>query len=170
MWEVKLQYIPKWKPNKDYKDSKNPLDNWHEEYVPSPYITYVNWIRYSERWRKEFHYDEKQKYPKGWKKAKQIILDRDKYTCQICGKKRMERSPQVHHIDYDKSNISEDNLITVCDSCHRKTGGFKRHEWKKRCIKLMIEKGYRIPSEKDFVEDWKINPNVINQKKKRGYS
>ena len=34
----------------------------------------------------------------------------------------------IHHIDYDKKNNSEDNLIPLCNSCHMKTG-FKRKDW-----------------------------------------
>ena len=46
---------------------------------------------------------------------KKIIRLRDNYTCQICGKKR---STTVHHIDYNKLNNIENNLITLCQSCH----------------------------------------------------
>lgn len=35
----------------------------------------------------------------------------------------------VHHIDYDKYNCNEQNLITLCRSCHPKTN-FNRDYWK----------------------------------------
>jgi len=159
MWEVMTQYTESWKMNhnKKYKKNGKPTDNMHVEYTPSYYVKYVNWRRYSEKWRKEFHYDEKQKYPKGWRQVKENILERDKHTCQICGRKRMNRAPHVHHIDYDKTNISEDNLITTCDSCHRETGGFKRDYWRTRCISIMIKKGYRLPGT-EIPDTWKVKP------------
>jgi 5-methylcytosine-specific restriction endonuclease McrA len=49
---------------------------------------------------------------------KKSIRERDRYTCQICGK---EPSICVHHIDYNKKNCNPDNLITLCVGCHSKT-------------------------------------------------
>lgn len=48
---------------------------------------------------------------------RRIILIRDNYTCQLCGKKP---SSQVHHIIPRKfgGNNSLDNLITLCGKCH----------------------------------------------------
>lgn len=57
---------------------------------------------------------------------KKSIRQRDKYTCQICGK---EPAIQVHHIDYNKKNSSPSNLITLCKSCHQKTS-FNREYWR----------------------------------------
>ena len=41
-----------------------------------------------------------------------------KYYC-ACGK-------EIHHIDYDKKNCNENNLITLCLRCHRKTNANRR--------------------------------------------
>ena len=57
---------------------------------------------------------------------KRSVRQRDKYTCQICGK---EPAICVHHIDYDKENCSPENLITLCKSCHSKTNNNRRY-WK----------------------------------------
>jgi len=35
----------------------------------------------------------------------------------------------VHHIDYCKTNCDPENLISLCLSCHAKTGAGKRHVW-----------------------------------------
>lgn len=59
---------------------------------------------------------------------KRSIRERDKYICQICSKQQEEIAHDVHHIDYDKSNCNPNNLITLCHSCHTKTG-FKRDFW-----------------------------------------
>lgn len=46
------------------------------------------------------------------------VLHRDKYTCQICGKKHVKL--EVHHIVYRSQGGTddEDNLITLCEDCH----------------------------------------------------
>jgi hypothetical protein len=55
---------------------------------------------------------------------KEFIRQRDNYECQLCH----EIGIEVHHIDYNKCNCKEDNLITLCLKCHRKTN-FKRDYW-----------------------------------------
>jgi mannose-6-phosphate isomerase-like protein (cupin superfamily) len=59
------------------------------------------------------------------KKLKLDILKRDNYNCKLCGN---HNGLCVHHIDYDKLNSQESNLITVCRSCHGKTN-FNRGFW-----------------------------------------
>ena len=56
---------------------------------------------------------------------KMLIRTRDDFRCQIC----FNRGIDVHHIDYNKKNSDPNNLITLCRSCHMKTG-FNRDEWK----------------------------------------
>lgn len=71
-------------------------------------------------------------YPLGWSRTyKEQIRFRDRYKCQICGIPEIEsrRKLDVHHKDYDKNNIKQDNLVSLCLSCHRKTNG-KRDYWK----------------------------------------
>jgi len=64
------------------------------------------------------------------KQLKDKIRKRDGYKCCICGisqkfyKKKYNKHLSVHHIDYDKQNCKEDNLISLCQSCHAKT---KKH-------------------------------------------
>lgn len=50
------------------------------------------------------------------------IKRRDNYTCQDCGRAEGECAAtlNVHHIDTDRQNNNADNLISLCDSCHRK--------------------------------------------------
>lgn len=59
--------------------------------------------------------------PEFTKKFKRMIRERDKHTCQKCGKTREEngRTLDVHHIDNDKFNNDPTNLAAVCQSCHR---------------------------------------------------
>ena len=70
-------------------------------------------------------------YPLGWNKTfKEQIRYRDRYICQLCGDPEIEcrRKLDVHHIDYDKKNISTDNLVSLCQSCHMKTN-YNRKYW-----------------------------------------
>lgn len=64
----------------------------------------------------------KEKYPERWARAKIKVLERDNYTCQLCGKKP-KKHLDVHHIDYYKWNCKKSNLVTLCRSCHSYTGG-----------------------------------------------
>lgn len=61
---------------------------------------------------------------------KEQIRERDDYTCQIpgCRKRENGRKHPVHHIDYNKNNNNSNNLISLCKSCHAKTG-FDRNNW-----------------------------------------
>jgi 5-methylcytosine-specific restriction endonuclease McrA len=56
------------------------------------------------------------------------IRERDRYTCQICGEEQGDKGHDVHHIDYNRLNCDPNNLITLCKSCHGKTGK-NRKEW-----------------------------------------
>lgn len=69
-------------------------------------------------------------YTINWTNSLRIsIRERDKYTCQICGDKQGDEAFCVHHIDYNKKNCNTENLVTLCRSCHAKTG-FNREKWK----------------------------------------
>lgn len=45
------------------------------------------------------------------------VLDRDNYTCRLCGFKA-NKWQEVHHINDDHSDNRVDNLWTVCSYCH----------------------------------------------------
>lgn len=53
-------------------------------------------------------------------KLRKRIRDKYDWRCVVCGDYEQRdgvRIP-VHHIDWDKSNSAEENLCTVCSSCH----------------------------------------------------
>lgn len=54
----------------------------------------------------------------GHSSRREAILNRDNYTCQVCGKKHTKL--EVHHIKYRSQggNNDENNLITLCEDCH----------------------------------------------------
>lgn len=67
-------------------------------------------------------------YTLEWTRAlKKAVRKRDKYTCQVCGKKG-EDNLAVHHIDYNKKNCNLENLVTLCKNCHTKTN-WNRKKW-----------------------------------------
>ena len=69
-------------------------------------------------------------YPSYWTNTLKIsIRKRDKYTCQLCGKKQKSTTHNVHHIDYNKQNCHSKNLITLCRSCNVKVN-CERDYWK----------------------------------------
>jgi hypothetical protein len=73
------------------------------------------------------------------------IRDRDNHTCQICDviEKKLNVKLSIHHIDYNKENCKEDNLISLCLKCHLKTNGNKeldRDYWFAYCTYLMENK------------------------------
>lgn len=66
-------------------------------------------------------------YTTAWTKSlKHRIRERDRFSCQKCGTKQtFKKAFDVHHIDWDKKNCDEDNLITLCKSCHVKAHNIK---------------------------------------------
>lgn len=52
-----------------------------------------------------------------WRRKRYVVLKRDNWTCQYCGK----RATQVHHTRYAKYNIGKKPikwLESECKSCH----------------------------------------------------
>lgn len=71
-------------------------------------------------------------YPLGWTRTyKEQIRNRDGYKCKICGCSETEciKKLSVHHIDYNKMNITPSNLVSLCTKCHSKTNS-NREYWK----------------------------------------
>jgi len=55
-------------------------------------------------------------YIPGWAEIRNRILKRDSAACRICNK---DYTLHVHHIDWDRSNNKDSNLVTLCEPCHR---------------------------------------------------
>lgn len=53
---------------------------------------------------------------------KRQVRARDLFCCQLCGiaKKEDGRALHAHHIDYDATHNTLDNLVTLCSHCHQK--------------------------------------------------
>lgn len=76
---------------------------------------------------------------------KEKIRQRDNYTCQNCEFTNEEHliiyneSLSIHHIDYNKKNCNENNLITLCKQCNVRAN-YNRNCW----INLYKEKMYEL--------------------------
>lgn len=57
---------------------------------------------------------------------KEYIRKRDNYQCLVCEISENGRRHEVHHIDYNKKNNSEYDLITLCKNCHMPTKCFEK--------------------------------------------
>ncbi len=58
---------------------------------------------------------------KGWENVKAYVRWRDGHTCQACGGKSGDRHLEVHHIIPRENHGTDrpDNLVTLCNTCHR---------------------------------------------------
>lgn len=61
---------------------------------------------------------------------KEVIRNRDRRKCVICGKTELENEEKlsVHHADYNKLNNNLNNLFSLCKKCHIKTN-HNREYW-----------------------------------------
>lgn len=67
--------------------------------------------------------DGRKNIPYGWtftRFLKRKIFERDQFKCSDCG---TNKKIMVHHIDQNKNNSAESNLVTMCSSCHGKLHG-----------------------------------------------
>lgn len=93
-------------------------------------------------------------------KLKEEIRDRDGRICQCCGKTELEHLQEigerliVHHIDYDKMNSKEFNLITLCNVCNTRANA-NRDYWRKFYEEKAIER--------DLINQMGFEFGLINQ-------
>jgi len=110
------EYIEKLK----YIMSKEGNPNWQEGKSFEPYS--IDWTE----------------------ELKERIRKRDNYECQHCGMTEEEhlivygRVLPIHHIDYNKKNCKESNLISLCLQCNSRAN-FNRNYWKEIFIKTIIK-------------------------------
>jgi len=74
-----------------------------------------------------------------WRRFRKMVLERDNYTCQNCGKTNKETILQIHHIkpvkDYPNLFYTLNNVITLCVNCHKnihKKDNNSLTKWKKK--------------------------------------
>lgn len=86
---------------------------------------------YLKKWNKKFY----KTYT--WETKRKEILKRDNFECQMCkGEGLYSKATTVHHVKhYDKFpelGLTDDNLISLCASCHNKVHPERNFEIKKR--------------------------------------
>jgi len=111
-----------------------------------------------QRWRKKNplrakEFWKKQRDNKRFGGNRLKVLERDNYTCQMCGKTHHEIILNVHHTDgtgrgkkVHNNNIS--NLVTLCCGCHASLHQKGKHlsgEHKRKISEAMKGKGLGIP-------------------------
>jgi 5-methylcytosine-specific restriction endonuclease McrA len=58
-------------------------------------------------------------------RLKRKIFERDGFRCKLCG---INHLLGCHHIDYDKKNCEEENLVTLCRGCNIRVN-YNRNFW-----------------------------------------
>lgn len=81
------------------------------------------------------NWSSREPYASEWSiELREQIRRRDNYECQNCGMTEEEhlivigKSLSVHHIDYNKKNCSQYNLITTCNQCNCRAN-HNRYYW-----------------------------------------
>jgi 5-methylcytosine-specific restriction endonuclease McrA len=81
------------------------------------------------------HNVKKTHYVKFTTKLKRKIRKRDNNKCVYCGLteeehfKLYKQALHIHHKDFNKSNFSGDNLITLCARCHIFTQKYREKKY-----------------------------------------
>jgi ribosomal protein L37E len=89
-----------------------------------------------------FHSDK----TKAWNHRKNYGLNIEAYKritskCSICG---FDKVVDLHHLDSNKKNNSETNLIGLCPNHHKMLHDFR---YKKEIFEVLKEKGYKFPQD-----------------------
>ena len=117
---VKTQFKKGHKPACPFPKGHIPFSKLHPECMPRG--------ENNSNWRGGISFES---YSKNWNtQLKELIRDRDGRKCQLCGVPEIEciEKLHIHHIDYNKKNFINENLISLCRKCHMKTN-FKRNYW-----------------------------------------
>jgi len=86
-------------------------------------------------------------------KFKRVIRKRDNHICMMCGihREKLNRALDIHHINYNKLISIPQNCVSLCHSCHAKTG-WNRKYWIKFFQGILSEKyGYKYSENKDII-------------------
>jgi hypothetical protein len=110
------------------EETRNKLSNMNKgkftrEKHPN-WLGGISFLPYSLEWTEEL---------------KTYIHNRDNNECQNPNCEHNSTILDTHHIDYDKQNCSQFNLITLCRSCHMITN-FNRNLWKRFYNKIVWSK------------------------------
>ena len=60
-------------------------------------------------------------YPRHWRLVAALVKCRARWCCEHCGHQDDVATGHVltvHHLDGDKSNCANENLVALCQACH----------------------------------------------------
>lgn len=105
-------------------------------------------------------YSEQLKHP-NWQKKRLEVLNRDEWTCRICGD--TETRLHVHHRSYIKGRKAWDypneNFTTLCEPCHELVTGVNR----RLCAATDFEPSqYALIQALDFMERSETFSDFVN--------
>lgn len=75
-------------------------------------------------------------------KLRQILLERRPYVCEECGLSEWNNRTlplEVHHLDGNRTNNEDNNLLLLCPNCHSLTSSFSKHIKKEISDSELIE-------------------------------
>jgi len=85
--------------------------------------------------------DDERRYPEEFgNRLREKIRNRERRHCALCGKPEssMKHRLHVHHIDADKNNSAESNLIALCRKCHGLVGRKKTRPYWQQYLSFYI--------------------------------
>lgn len=136
MWACADERIPLYEPSQ-----KLPQDEWES----------MSDLQWEQMWKLGWYSGKpkRDKYPPEFDlDLKKQIRKREGNRCFLCGSSKTLQGLPVHHIDYNKTNSNESNLVALCEKCHPKTNG-NRDYWQKHITDLMeTAYGYSYEREK----------------------
>ena len=101
----------------EYVKSILPIDNLVLETGTFDMHLMKNPMLHNEKYR---HWGYQKGLNYGFANTKAKVLNRDNYTCQFCKGKKKSNRLEIHHVIFRSNGGSdeENNLITLCDTCH----------------------------------------------------
>lgn len=78
-------------------------------------------------------------YPWDFRETSKKVIERDGFICQNPECDGADERLTTHHINYDKQDCRQENLICLCSSCNSKAN-FGRHKWQMFYESLMAKR------------------------------
>lgn len=83
------------------------------------------------------------------KKVKDIVWERDRNRCIICG--NPFAMPNAHYIPRSKGGLGiEQNIVTLCQKCHHNTDHTEYRSFMLDKIKIYLQSKYEYWNEEDL--------------------
>ena len=92
-----------------------------------------------------YNFIYRSKYNKEWNMVKSHNIDIELYKkitkeCLVCG---LDKIVDLHHIDCNHKNNSEENLVGLCPNHHKM---YHEYRYRDEILQKLAEKGVKVPS------------------------